>query len=141
MKHRVEVVKKSMRAMACGLLGCSLLWTLGCDIFESDDSSSSSCGVYPDSATSPARKDPKWEKYWNFRYSILGAFKTPDARAGIPYLGAMDGECVGRRGLWLNGTRLRHGSSSGARRPRGLCRKSQNMPNRAFRSRIPRDRA
>ncbi len=29
-----------------------------------------------DPATAPARRDPKWEKYWNIRYSILGAFKT-----------------------------------------------------------------
>ncbi|MGY6276069.1 DUF1254 domain-containing protein [Methylomonas sp. MgM2] len=44
-----------------------------------------------DPATAPARKEPKWEKYWNIKYSILGAFKTPDARAKIPYAGAMDG--------------------------------------------------
>ncbi len=44
-----------------------------------------------DPATSPARKDPKWEKYWNIKYSILGSFKTPEARSKIPYAGAMDG--------------------------------------------------
>ena len=44
-----------------------------------------------DPKTSPARKTPRWEKYWTLQYSILGAFKTPEARAKIPYLGAMDG--------------------------------------------------
>jgi hypothetical protein len=44
-----------------------------------------------DPASAPARKDPKWEKYWNVRYSILGSFKTPEARAKIPYAGAIDG--------------------------------------------------
>ncbi len=42
-------------------------------------------------ATTPARKDPKWEKYWNIKYSILGAFKTPEERAKIPFAGAIDG--------------------------------------------------
>ena len=37
-----------------------------------------------DPATAPARKEPRWEKYWNFRYSIVGAFKTPEERAKIP---------------------------------------------------------
>ncbi|MCU0787503.1 MAG: DUF1254 domain-containing protein [Verrucomicrobia bacterium] len=44
-----------------------------------------------DPATAPARKDPRWEKYWNIKYSILGAFKTPEERAKIPYAGAIDG--------------------------------------------------
>ena len=44
-----------------------------------------------DPATAPARKVPKWEKYWNFRYSIVGAFKTAEERATIPYHAAMDG--------------------------------------------------
>jgi hypothetical protein len=44
-----------------------------------------------DPATAPARKEPKWEKYWNVRYSILGSFKTPEERARIPYAGAIDG--------------------------------------------------
>lgn len=44
-----------------------------------------------DPATTPARKDPKWEKYWNIKYSILGAFKTPQERAKIPYASAIDG--------------------------------------------------
>lgn len=44
-----------------------------------------------DPATAPARKDPRWEKYWNFRYSILGAFRTPEERAKIPYAGPIDG--------------------------------------------------
>ena len=44
-----------------------------------------------DPATAPARKNPKWEKYWNIRYSILGSFKTPEERAKIPYASAIDG--------------------------------------------------
>ncbi len=44
-----------------------------------------------DRATAPARKDPKWEKYWGIPYSILGAFKTAEQRAKIPYGGAIDG--------------------------------------------------
>ena len=44
-----------------------------------------------DPATAPARPEPRWEKYWSIRYSILGAFKTPEDRAKIPYAGAMDG--------------------------------------------------
>jgi hypothetical protein len=42
-------------------------------------------------ATAPARKDPKWEKFWTLRYSIVGAFKTPEKRAKIPFKGAMEG--------------------------------------------------
>ncbi|MCB0726505.1 MAG: DUF1254 domain-containing protein [Ignavibacteriae bacterium] len=41
--------------------------------------------------TSPARNPPVWEKYWNINYSIIGAFKSPEDRAKIPYAGAMDG--------------------------------------------------
>ena len=44
-----------------------------------------------DPATAPARKVPRWEKYWNIKYSILGSFKTPEERAKIPYAGAIDG--------------------------------------------------
>ncbi|WP_343035882.1 hypothetical protein [Hongsoonwoonella zoysiae] len=44
-----------------------------------------------DPATAPARKDPKWEKYWNIQYSILGSFKTAEKRARIPYAGPIDG--------------------------------------------------
>lgn len=44
-----------------------------------------------DPSTAPARKDPKWEKYWNIRYSILGSFKKPEERAKIPYASAIDG--------------------------------------------------
>lgn len=42
-------------------------------------------------AAAPARKIPRWEKYWNIRYSILGSFKTPEEQAKIPYAGAIDG--------------------------------------------------
>jgi hypothetical protein len=44
-----------------------------------------------DPATAPARKDPKWEKFWTLKYSVVGAFKTPEERAKIPYQGAMEG--------------------------------------------------
>jgi hypothetical protein len=44
-----------------------------------------------DPAATPARSKPQWEKYWNMKYSILGAFKTPEERARIPYASAMDG--------------------------------------------------
>ena len=44
-----------------------------------------------DPATAPARKDPKWEKFWTLRYSVVGAFKSPEERAKIPYAGAMEG--------------------------------------------------
>ena len=42
-------------------------------------------------ATAPAREKPKWEKYWNIRYSILGSFKTPKEQAEIPFAGPIDG--------------------------------------------------
>jgi len=42
-------------------------------------------------ATAPARKDPRWEKFWTNRYSLLGMFKSPEERAKIPYEGAMEG--------------------------------------------------
>ena len=44
-----------------------------------------------DPATAPARKVPRWEKYWNIKYSILGEFKTPKERAKIPFKSAIDG--------------------------------------------------
>jgi hypothetical protein len=44
-----------------------------------------------DPATAPARKDGRWEKYWNIKYSILGSFMTPEARAKVPYAGPIDG--------------------------------------------------
>jgi hypothetical protein len=44
-----------------------------------------------DPATAPARKDPRWAKYWNIKYSILGSFKTPEEQAKIPYDTAIDG--------------------------------------------------
>ena len=44
-----------------------------------------------DPTTAPARKEPRWEKYWNFKYSIVGAFMTPEERAKIPSAGAIDG--------------------------------------------------
>jgi len=42
-------------------------------------------------ATSPARQKPEWEKYWNIKYSIVGAFKTPAERAKVPFASAIDG--------------------------------------------------
>ena len=44
-----------------------------------------------DPATAPARKYPRWEKYWNIKYSILGAFKTAEVRASIPHQTPIDG--------------------------------------------------
>jgi hypothetical protein len=44
-----------------------------------------------DPATAPARKDGRWEKYWNLKYSILGSFMTPEAQAKIPFAGPIDG--------------------------------------------------
>ncbi|MBN8507233.1 MAG: DUF1254 domain-containing protein [Burkholderiales bacterium] len=44
-----------------------------------------------DPATAPARKVPRWEKYWNIKYSLLGAFKTPEEQAKIPFAGPIDG--------------------------------------------------
>jgi hypothetical protein len=37
--------------------------------------------------TAPARKDPVFEKFWTVRYSLVGAFKSPEVRAKIPYAG------------------------------------------------------
>lgn len=42
-------------------------------------------------ATAPARPTPEWEKYWTFRYSIVGAFMPPEAQEAMPYAGAIDG--------------------------------------------------
>lgn len=44
-----------------------------------------------DPATSPARENPVWEKFWTLKYSVLGAYKTQEDRAKIPYAGAMEG--------------------------------------------------
>lgn len=44
-----------------------------------------------DPATAPARKEPRWQKYWNFKYSIVGDFMTPAKRSKIPVAGAIDG--------------------------------------------------
>lgn len=44
-----------------------------------------------DPATAPARREPKWEKFWTLRYTVLGAFKPPAERAKIPFAGAMEG--------------------------------------------------
>jgi hypothetical protein len=41
--------------------------------------------------TVPARSPPRWEKFWTIRYSVIGVFKSPEARAKIPYEGAMEG--------------------------------------------------
>jgi hypothetical protein len=44
-----------------------------------------------DPATAPARKDPRWEKFWTLKYSLVGAFKPPEERAKIPFAGATEG--------------------------------------------------
>jgi hypothetical protein len=41
--------------------------------------------------TTPARNPPRWEKFWTLRYSVAGIFKSAEARAKIPYEGAMEG--------------------------------------------------
>lgn len=41
--------------------------------------------------TYPARNPPQWEKFWTIAYSVVGVFKSPGARAKIPYEGAMEG--------------------------------------------------
>jgi hypothetical protein len=43
-----------------------------------------------DPATAPARETPRWEKYWNIPYSIVGSFQTPEDQAKIPFSGPMD---------------------------------------------------
>lgn len=42
-------------------------------------------------STSPARAAGTWQKYWTFPYSIVDAFKTPEALAKLNYQGAIDG--------------------------------------------------
>jgi hypothetical protein len=42
-------------------------------------------------ATAPARNPPQWEKFYTLRYSVVGAFKSPQERARIPFAGAMEG--------------------------------------------------
>ena len=44
-----------------------------------------------DPATAPARKEPKWEKFWTLAYTVMGAFKAPSEREKTPYAGAMEG--------------------------------------------------
>jgi hypothetical protein len=44
-----------------------------------------------DPATAPAHPAPQWEKFWTLRYSVVGAFKTPTARAKIPHVGPVEG--------------------------------------------------
>ncbi|QDT45685.1 hypothetical protein Pan241w_58120 [Gimesia alba] len=39
----------------------------------------------------PARIPPRWEKFWTIAYSVVGVFKSPEARGKIPYEGAMEG--------------------------------------------------
>ncbi len=41
--------------------------------------------------TAPARNPPRWEKFWTIAYSVVGVFKSPEARTKIPYEGAMEG--------------------------------------------------
>lgn len=41
--------------------------------------------------TTPARNPPQWEKFWTIAYSVVGIFKSPEARAKIGYEGAMEG--------------------------------------------------
>ncbi|QDT50612.1 hypothetical protein Pan258_46910 [Symmachiella dynata] len=41
--------------------------------------------------TTPARHPPRWEKFWTIAYSVVGIFKSAEARAKIRYAGAMEG--------------------------------------------------
>jgi hypothetical protein len=42
-------------------------------------------------ATAPARPDPKWEMFRGMRYSVVGAFKTPEQQAKLPLQKEMEG--------------------------------------------------
>src|SRR5262249_31150662 len=41
--------------------------------------------------TAPARRDASWEMFRGMEYSVLGAFKTPEARAKVPLQKEMEG--------------------------------------------------
>lgn len=41
--------------------------------------------------TVPARNPPQWEKFTTIRYGVVGAFKSPAARAKIPFGGPVEG--------------------------------------------------
>ena len=42
-------------------------------------------------ATVPARNPPEWEKFTTIRYGVVGVFKSPAARAKIPFGGPVEG--------------------------------------------------
>ena len=41
--------------------------------------------------TAPARNPPQWEKFTTIHYGVIGAFKSPAARAKIPFGGPVEG--------------------------------------------------
>jgi hypothetical protein len=41
--------------------------------------------------TAPARREPRWEMFRGMRYSVQGAFKTPEERAKMPLQKEMEG--------------------------------------------------
>jgi len=41
--------------------------------------------------TAPARNPPQWEKFTTIRYGVIGVFKSPAARAKIPFGGPVEG--------------------------------------------------
>lgn len=41
--------------------------------------------------TAPARNPPQWEKFTTIRYGVIGVFKSPEARAKIPFGGPVEG--------------------------------------------------
>jgi hypothetical protein len=45
--------------------------------------------LHPD--TAPARPDAKWEMFRGMRYTVVGAFKTPEVRAKMPLQKEMEG--------------------------------------------------
>ena len=43
------------------------------------------------SQTAPARNPPQWERFTTIHYGVIGAFKTPQARAKMRFLGPVEG--------------------------------------------------
>jgi hypothetical protein len=41
--------------------------------------------------TAPARNPPQWERFTTIQYGVIGAFKTPQARAKMQFLGPVEG--------------------------------------------------
>jgi len=41
--------------------------------------------------TAPARNPPQWERFTTIQYGVIGAFKSPQARATMRFLGPVEG--------------------------------------------------